>query len=60
MPQASSFTNKVRAYTEARNNKIQYPGGVAKFNQLECLTCPPSLKWVSLKYARVCQIYVTK
>lgn len=60
MPQASSFTNKVRAYTESRNNKVQYPGGIAKFNQLDALTCPPSLKWVSLKYRALPQICVSK
>jgi len=60
MPQASSFTNKIRAYTEARNNKVEYPSGIANFNQLDALTCPPSLKWVSLKYMSLPQMCVSK
>lgn len=59
MPQASSFTNKVRAYTEGRNNKVQYPGGIAQRDQLGALSCSP-IKWVSLKYRAACQICVNK
>ena len=55
MPQASSFTSKVRTYSEGRNNKVQYPGGIAKFNELASLTCNPSLRWSPLVYKESCK-----
>ena len=54
MPQASAYTNLVRAYTEGRNHKIQYPGSIAQFNQLGALNCSTPTWWVSIQYKQAC------
>ena len=53
MPQASSFTNKVRADAEGRNMKKQYPGAILQQNYLGSLMCTSYVNppwWVPTKY----------
>jgi hypothetical protein len=64
MPSASAFTNKLRADTEGRNTKKEYPGAVLEQNRLGALMCtdyrvsgsglyqPPW--WVMTKYRQIC------
>lgn len=64
MPQASSFTNKVRADTEGRNTKVEYPGSIMFTKPLGALMCTDFMNpttglyqppwWVPTKYKRVC------
>jgi len=51
MPQASSFTNNIRAYSEGRNNKVQYPGGIDQLNELGALSCSP-VSWNTVRYSK--------
>lgn len=40
MPSASSYTNKIRALTDSRNSKVQYPGNVVNtYRPALSLTC---------------------
>lgn len=39
MPQASAFTNKVRADAEGRNMKKEYPGAILTQNNMGALMC---------------------
>lgn len=63
MPAASSYINKVRADTEGRNMKKEYPGAILEQNRLGALMCteyrgqsglyqPPW--WVMTKYTQIC------
>lgn len=56
MPSASSYINRVRVSTEARNVKIQYPGHVGNLTQtLLPITCNiPTSRWRSIQYAEIC------
>jgi hypothetical protein len=53
MPQASSFTNKIRAYSEGRNNKIQTQGNVLNIDNLRALSCS-QVSWNPLVYSQKC------
>ena len=57
MPQASAFTNSVRAYSEGRNTKPQFPGNILNIDNLRALSCdlipvppPPSEPYVVLEF----------
>jgi hypothetical protein len=64
MPQASAYINKVRADTEGRNMKKEYPGAVLYPNNLGSLMCTnftnPTTKlyqppwWVTTKFTQFC------
>lgn len=53
MPQASAFTNSVRAYTEGRNIKIENPGSMLNTNYLRALSCS-TVSWNSTIYKPTC------
>jgi hypothetical protein len=57
MPSASSYINKLRVNTEARNVKVQYPGSVGNLTQpLLSITCNiPSSRWNSIQYVELCR-----
>jgi hypothetical protein len=57
MPSASSFTNKVRANTEARNTKVEYPGNVLNQNNLNPLLCTNYITDVSIIHNTTNNIY---
>ena len=57
MPQASAFTNSVRAYSEGRNTKPQFPGNILNIDNLRALSCdlipvppPPSEPYALLEF----------
>lgn len=56
MPSASSYINKIRVATEARNVKVQYPGRIGNLTQsLRSITCNiPSSRWNPIEYKEVC------
>jgi len=54
MPQASAFTNTVRAYAEGRNNKTQLPGNILNIDTLAALSCS-RVSWIPLVYNQVCR-----
>ena len=43
MPSASSYTNKIRALTDSRNSKVQYPGSVVTYRPALSLTCDANM-----------------
>lgn len=54
MPQASAFTNSVRAYSEGRNNKVQTPKNSLNIDNLRGLSCS-SIDWSPIRYAESCK-----
>ena len=58
MPSASSFTNKVRADTEGRNTKKEYPGTILKQNYLSPLMCSTNINpWYPIQYQVRCKCF---
>ena len=58
MPTASSYTNKLRALTDARNTKVQYPGGaIDSYRPLLPISCDtrPDAVWTPIIYEEVCK-----
>ena len=53
MPQASAFTNSVRAYSEGRNNKVQLKGNVLNIDNLAALSCS-NVSWKPIVYTQIC------
>ena len=54
MPQASAFTNSVRAYTEGRNIKVENPSSLLNTNYLRALSCEKTVSWKSTIYKPAC------
>ena len=59
MPQASAFTNTVRAYAEGRNTKIQLPGNILNIDTLPALSCS-KVSWLPVTYRQICRVISQK